>query len=102
MYKPNGRNYERTAFTMSHKHVQVRGFVYTHRLWPSRRVGIPSGRAVSAPTPSPSIVGGVRTPRAVCVRHLRYVCTHPRSYTIQTLTDDFYGLHMPFFIPLGV
>ena len=30
--------------------------------------------------------GGVRTPRAVCVRHLRYVCTYPRSYTIQTLT----------------
>ena len=55
MYKPDGRNHERTAFTMSHKHVQVRGFVYTHRLWPSRRVGIPTGRAVSAPTPSPSV-----------------------------------------------
>ena len=33
-------------------------------------------------------IGGVRTPRAVYVRHLRCVYTHPCSYTIQTLTDD--------------
>ena len=29
-------------------------------------------------------VGGVCIPRAVCVRHLRDVCTHPRSSMIQT------------------
>ena len=49
-------------------------------------------------------VGGVRTPRAVCVRHLRYVGTYSRSYTIQTLTDDFYGIRRPtpFYVRLGV
>ena len=54
MYKPNGRNHVRAVFIMSHKHVQVRG-LYTHRLWPSPRVGIPSGRAVSVHTPSPNV-----------------------------------------------
>ena len=92
MYKPNGKSHVRAALKMSYKHVDVRGLshfcVHTPSLCvgrPSRRVGIPSGRAVS-------------------VRHLRCVCTYPRSYTIQTLTDDFYSMRMrtPFFVRLGV
>ena len=58
MYIPNGRNHVRAPFIMWHKHVPVLGcrtFVYTHCLWPSPRVGIPSGRAVSVHTPSPSV-----------------------------------------------
>ena len=62
MYKPNGKNHVRAAFKMSYKHVDVRGLshfcVHTPSLCagrPSRRVGIPSGRAVSVHTPSPSV-----------------------------------------------
>ena len=66
---------------------------------PSRRVSIPSGRAVSVHTPSPRVA--IESDRLnsceLCVRHLWYVYSHPRSLTIQTLTDDFYGMRMPFF-----
>ena len=62
MYKTNGKSHVRAAFKMSYKHVDVRGcrtFVYTQRLYSvgrsSRRVGIPSGRAMSVHTPSPSV-----------------------------------------------
>ena len=62
MYKPNGKSHVRAAFKMSYKHVDVRGLshfcVHTPSLYasrPSRRVGIPSGRAVSVHTPSPSV-----------------------------------------------
>ena len=62
MYKPNGKSHVRAAFKMSYKHVDVRGLsqfcVHTPSLGvciPSRRVGIPSGRAVSVHTPSPSV-----------------------------------------------
>ena len=62
MYKPNGKSHVRAAFKMTYKHVDVRGlshfFVHTPSLCvgrPSRRVGIPSGRAVSVHTPSPSV-----------------------------------------------
>ena len=62
MYKPNGRNHVRAASEMSYKHVHVRGLshfcVHTPSLGvgrPSRRVGIPSGRAVNVHTPSPSV-----------------------------------------------
>ena len=61
MYKPNEKSHVRAAFKMSYKHVDVRGLshfcVHTPSLCagrPSRRVGIPSGRAVSVHTPSPS------------------------------------------------
>ena len=62
MYKPNGKSHVRAAFKMSYTHVDVRGLshfcVHTPSLCagrPSRRVGIPSGRAVSVHTPSPSV-----------------------------------------------
>ena len=42
-----------------------------------------------------------RTVGGVCIPHTVY--THPRSYTIQTLTNDFYGtMRTLFFIHLGV
>ena len=121
MYKPNGKRHVRAAFKMSYKHLDVRGSSHFCVHTPSLCVGIPPGRAVSVHTPSPSVaiasdhfhswvpvhectrtVGGVGTPRAVCVHHLRCVCTYPRSYTIQMLTDDFYGMRTPFFVCLGV
>ena len=62
MYRPNGKSHVRAAFQMSYKHVDVRGLshfcVHTPSLCAgrqSRRVGIPSGRAVSVHTPSPSV-----------------------------------------------
>ena len=62
MYKPNGKSHVWAAFKMSYKHVDLRGLshfcVHTPSLCagrPSRRVGIPSGRAVSVHTPSPSV-----------------------------------------------
>ena len=62
MYKPNGKSHVRAAFKMSYKHVDMRGLshfcVHTPSLCvgsTSRRVGIPSGRAVSVHTPSPSV-----------------------------------------------
>ena len=62
MYKPNGKSHVRAAFKMSYKHVDVRALshfcVHTPALcvsWPSRRVGIPSGRAVSLLIPSPNV-----------------------------------------------
>ena len=75
MYKPNGRNHVRAAFIMSHRHIQVRGLshicVHTPSLGvgrPSRHVGIPSERAVSVHTPSPSIaIASVRLHSSVLV-----------------------------------
>ena len=62
MYKPNGKSHVGAAFKMWYKHVDVRGLshfcVHTPSLCagrPSHRVGIPSGRAVSVHTPSPSV-----------------------------------------------
>ena len=62
IYKPNGKSHVRAAFKMTYKHVDVRGLshfcVHTPSLClgrPSRRVGIPSGRAVSVHIPSPSV-----------------------------------------------
>ena len=62
MYKPNEKSHVRAAFKMSYKHVEVCGLshfcVHTPSLCacrPSRRVGIPSGRAVSVQAPSPSV-----------------------------------------------
>ena len=62
MYKPNGKSHVRAAFKMSYKHVDVRGLshfsVHTPSLCAgrqSRRVGIPSGLAVSVHTPSPRV-----------------------------------------------
>ena len=62
MYKPNGKSNVLAAFKMSYKHVDVRGLshfcVHTPSPCvgrPSRREGIPSGRAVSVHTPSPSV-----------------------------------------------
>ena len=55
MYKPNGRNYVRAASKMSYKHVNVRGLSHFCVGRPPHRVGIPSGRAVSVHTPSPSV-----------------------------------------------
>ena len=62
MYKPNGKSHLRAAFKMSYKHVDVHGLshfcvhipsIFAGR--PLHRVGIPSGRAVSVHTPSPSV-----------------------------------------------
>ena len=62
MYKPNGKSHLRAAFKMSYKHVDVSRLshfcVHTPFLCagrPSHCVGIPSGRAVSIHTPSPSV-----------------------------------------------
>ena len=131
MYKLNGINHVRAAFIMSHKHVQVRGLSHfcvqtpslavascRNSVWTCRERTHTISKCRHRLRQSPIVhkcrdtvgsvrectcnVGGVRTPRAVCVRHLRYVCTHPRSYTIQTLTDDFYGMRRLFFVRLGV
>ena len=62
MYKPIGKSHVRAAFKKSYKGVEVRRLSHfcehTPSLCagrPSRRVDIPSGRAVSVQTPFPSV-----------------------------------------------
>ena len=95
-----------------HSRLDVR-WAYTHRLQasqshqtvPNRRFPWVSVRkcrdTVGSVRECTRTVGGVRTPHALCVRHLRYVCTHPRSYTIQTGHRRFLRCVYAIFRPFG-